>query len=113
MTWRSPASCSSSIRACRSSDEPIHLNWRPPTESEARVNESQLAVVKQMYDEWGGGQDGNGEHLHPDYTLVFARGFLDEGVHAGWSEAWKGWRSWLEQWESWRYDPVEFLDLGA
>ena len=76
------------------------------------MNEAQIAIIKQMYGEWVSGDYSNGELLHPDYELVFARGFLDEGAHSGWKAAWQGWKEWLDQWESWEYHPIEYIDAG-
>lgn len=76
------------------------------------MNESQIAIIQQLYGEWVGGDYSNGALLHPDYELVFAPGFLDEGAHSGWKAAWQGWKEWLDQWESWDYHPIEYIDAG-
>lgn len=72
---------------------------------------ARIAVIEQMYAEWGGGDYSNGDLLHPDYELVFARGFLDEGAHSGWQAAWQGWKGWLDQWASWDYHPIEYIEV--
>jgi ketosteroid isomerase-like protein len=69
------------------------------------------ALLEKIYAGWGRGDYSRGEFLHPEFELVFARGFLDEGVFRGRAEAWRGWREWLDQWESWHYTPVEYFEL--
>lgn len=76
------------------------------------MNESQVAIIEQLYAEWVGGDYSNVELLHPEYELIFARGFLDEGTHPGWRAAWRGWKGWLDQWESWEYHPVGYVEAG-
>jgi ketosteroid isomerase-like protein len=72
---------------------------------------TQRALLEEIYADWGRGDYSRGEFLHPKFELVFARGFLEEGVFTGREAAWRGWKDWLDQWESWRYTPVEYFEL--
>ena len=76
------------------------------------MDPARIDLVKRVYAQWGSGDYSRVDFLHPHYELVFARGFLDEGVHSGWTAAWRGWKGWLDQWELWTYDPVEFIDIA-
>jgi ketosteroid isomerase-like protein len=70
-----------------------------------------IEILERIYADWGRGDYSSGEFLHPEFELVFAPGFLDEGVFKGPAEAWRGWRGWLEQWEKWAYEVARYQEL--
>ena len=76
------------------------------------MGNAERELIERVYSEWGRGDYSSGEFLHPDFELVFAPGFLEEGVHRGPRAAWRGWKDWLDQWSSWEYVPVEWIELG-
>ena len=69
------------------------------------------AVLEEVYADWGSGDYSKSHYLHPDFELVLAPGFLEEGTFLGREAAWRGWKNWLDQWASWRYKPVGQVDL--
>jgi SnoaL-like domain len=72
---------------------------------------SRRATLEEVYGLWGRGDYGPTHFLHPDFELVFAPGFLEEGAHHGREDAWRAWRGWLDQWSSWTYEPGRWIDL--
>lgn len=76
------------------------------------MSESELALLRRIYAQWGAGDYSAGEFLHPEFELTFAPGFLQEGTYNGVAAAWPAWRDWLAEWSSWTYDPVRWIDAG-
>ena len=68
-------------------------------------------LIIRIYAEWLSGDYSRGDFAHPGYELVFAPGFLEEGVYRGSSAALRAWKGWLDGWESWEYTPVEWREL--
>jgi ketosteroid isomerase-like protein len=75
------------------------------------MGETEHALLRRVYSEWGTGDYSSGDFVHPQFELVFAPGFLEEGTYVGPREAFRGWQAWLAQWASWEYTPVEWFDL--
>jgi ketosteroid isomerase-like protein len=55
-------------------------------------SDDRIQLLKDVYAAWGRGDYSRGEFLHPEFELVFAPGFLDEGVFRGRADAWRGWK---------------------
>jgi ketosteroid isomerase-like protein len=74
--------------------------------------DDRIELLREIYAAWGRGDYSRGGFLHPDFELVFAPGFLDEGAFKGSAAAWRGWKDWLDQWETWHYEPVRYMELA-
>jgi len=68
-------------------------------------------LLEEVYADWGRGDYSRSDYVHPEFELVFAPGFLEEGTFRGPAEAWRGWRNWLDQWDSWQYEVERYIDL--
>ena len=64
-----------------------------------------------IYAEWARSEYARTDWMHPDFELVFAPGFLDEGEFRGVDEASRGWLGWMGQWTTWRTIPERFIEL--
>ncbi|HEX4719983.1 MAG TPA: hypothetical protein VH300_15770 [Thermoleophilaceae bacterium] len=43
------------------------------------MGEAEMSVLRQVHSDWAQGDFRRNDYLHPDFELVFARDFLDEG----------------------------------
>ena len=68
-------------------------------------------LLEAIYADWDRGDYTRTDWFHPDFELVFAPGFLDEGVFQGLEEAGRGWRGWLGQWALWRTTATRYIEL--
>lgn len=76
------------------------------------MGEPELALLREVYADWEQGNFRRTDYFDPEYELVYARDFLDEGEFHGPEEASRGWRRWLEEWEWWRVIPLEYIEAG-
>jgi ketosteroid isomerase-like protein len=67
------------------------------------------SALAEIYADWSRGEYRRTDYLHPQFELVFARDFLDEGAFRG-ADATRGWQGWLSQWSLWRTIPLEYLE---
>jgi ketosteroid isomerase-like protein len=73
---------------------------------------SKRAQLEEIYADWSRGDYSRTDYLHPEFELVFARDFLDEGAFRG-ADATRGWQDWMSQWSSWCTTPLEYLTETA
>jgi ketosteroid isomerase-like protein len=73
---------------------------------------AEIATLREIYADWERGDYSRTDYLHPDFELVFAPDFLDEGVFRGLGESRRGWAAWLGQWSSWRATAESYIPLG-
>jgi ketosteroid isomerase-like protein len=72
--------------------------------------DARRALLEEIYADWTRGDYSRTDLLHPEFELVFARDFLDEGAFRGTDDAAVGWQGWLSQWSLWRTTPLEYLE---
>jgi ketosteroid isomerase-like protein len=75
------------------------------------MGEREMALLHEVFTDWEAGNFRRTDYFDPDFEVVFARDFLDEGVFHGPDEATRGWRMWLAQWASWRVVALDYTDL--
>ena len=75
------------------------------------MGEDRVALLREIYADWGSGDYSKGHYLHPEFELVMGPGFLEEGTFSGQKDAWRGWKNWLDQWASWTYKAVGQVEL--
>ena len=83
----------------------VSFAYAPP------VGQNEMEVLREIYSCWGRGDYSRVDFFHPDFELVYAPDFLDEGVFKGLEEAGRGWRQWLGEWSSWQATPTKFIEL--
>jgi len=72
----------------------------------------EMALLREIYADWSRSDYTRTDCYHPDFELVFAPDFLDEGAFRGLEEAGRGWRGWFSQWSSWITSPERYVELG-
>jgi ketosteroid isomerase-like protein len=76
------------------------------------MGEAELALLREIYEDWGRGDYRKTHYLHPEFELVYGSDFLDQGSFTGLAEASEGWRIWLSQWKFWSSSAREYIEVG-
>ena len=71
-----------------------------------------MAMLREIYAEWGRGDYTRTDFLHPEFELEFGSDFLDGGLFKGFEAVSAGWRVWLKEWSFWRSPAREYIELG-
>jgi ketosteroid isomerase-like protein len=69
-------------------------------------------LLDEIYADWARSEYARTDWMHPDFELVFAPGFLDEGEFQGKDDVSRGWRDWLAQWSWWTATALEYIEAG-